>query len=113
MSSKWTELDRNQLLTVTRSVPKANQQIAELLVCNGIQAPITNCGGSLSKTTSTSGTAKWTLTAPQGATLNFFKGTWEECANAVRAACPNQTYKGTCLGGVTSGEGFTLELSEA
>ncbi|KAI4596309.1 hypothetical protein KJ359_005438 [Pestalotiopsis sp. 9143b] len=95
------------------AIPKSNQQIAELLVCNGIQAPITNCGGSLAKTTSTSGTAKWTLTAPSGATLNFFKGTWEECANAARAACPNQTYKGTCLGGVTSGEGFVFELSEA
>lgn len=83
-------------------------------MCNGIQTPITNCEHNLTSTTSTSGTAKWTLTAPAGgAQFNFFKGSWEECANAARAACPDQTFKGTCLGGVTQGEGFTFELTQA
>ncbi|KAH9210799.1 hypothetical protein DL95DRAFT_272310, partial [Leptodontidium sp. 2 PMI_412] len=80
-----------------------DQQIAELKICNGIAAPITDCPGTEAVTTGVSRTAMWTLTAPQGATINVFKGSWEQCCNAARATCPG-TFTATCIGGVTSGE---------
>jgi hypothetical protein len=87
-----------------------DQDIAELAICGGIGAPIENCEGNPATTTGTSGKAKWTLTAPSGATINVFKGSWEECCNAARATCPG-TFTATCLGGVTSGAGFQFSLT--
>lgn len=97
-------------LTANRAPPLADQQAAELAICGSIKAPIDFCEGNPSQTTGVARTAKWTLTAPPGGVINVFKGSWEECCNAARAACPDKTFSATCLGGVSEGDGFTFAL---
>jgi hypothetical protein len=85
--------------------------VAILSICGGIAGSIQFCGGNPAVTVGSSGTSKFTLTAPAGATINVSKGRWEGCVRAARAVCPTGTFSSTCLGGVSEGEGFSFVLS--
>ncbi|KAH8774427.1 hypothetical protein F5883DRAFT_389675, partial [Diaporthe sp. PMI_573] len=89
-----------------------NDQLrAELAICGGIQAPITNCPGTEGNSTGTSGTALWTLEAAAGEKINIFKGTWEECCNAGRATCKGKAFSLQCQEGTDKGNPVTITLS--
>lgn len=113
--SDETSVDPSVVTDVECGDPDVNiafhdQNVAELRICGGTYGSTAICGGNSVEAEESSGTAKITLIAQRGATINISKGRWETCVRAARAICPTGELAATCVGGASSGKSFDFFL---
>ncbi len=83
-----------------------DEYAASLAICDGIEGPAaTRCEGSRAETAGRSGGAHFALRAlDSGASVNVSKDAWAGCVAAARAACPQGSFEGVCVGAATVGD---------